>query len=190
MSWIKLAELFQATQDVVVASALDVHRLFFRRRLKPLFVRYLQVTRFSAALQRVAEAIEVLRRGDLDRVMGAGNLPKQLSIWYKFYHNGNPNPSNPSQGKPNRGRSEESKDEKKRTLQLISQIGELLPLSSEFRDPEKKKKTGRYRRRRLAKSQAVAASVAAEGDIMTCRRLPRRSYINMHLRLPVLVYVM
>jgi hypothetical protein len=49
-----------------------------------LFVRYLQVTGFSDALQRVTEAIEVLRRGDLDCVVGATNLSKRLGIFGGF----------------------------------------------------------------------------------------------------------
>jgi hypothetical protein len=117
-------------------------------------------TRFGEALQMAAETIEVLRQGDLDCIVKAAHLSKRLSIWYKSYYRGDLD-SGTKPCRQRRPKGKEFKAEKDRTAAILEQIGEMPVSGFEFRDTKENQNT-RWRRKKLAESEAVLASAAAE----------------------------
>lgn len=130
----------------------------------------------SDALQNVAKTI------DLDCIVGAANLSKRLSLWYKSYHQDNSGLNNLTRGKPNRGRPKPRnrgrskgkalEDETPRTSYHRSQIGELPSSRTNSPIPRRRKRpvggvAEDWPRARRWRHQwrPRAASVAAEGGM-------------------------
>ena len=67
----------------------------------------------------VAEAIEVLRQGDLDCLVSAAHLSKRLSVWYKSYYQGKKTQSTTHQPTGQRFTVERT-----RTAAILAQIAE------------------------------------------------------------------
>jgi hypothetical protein len=114
---------------------------------------------FGSALQAVAEAIDVLRQGDLDCLVSAAHLSKRLSIWYKSYY-----PGEKTKSKSHRLKSPAATNEKKRTAAILALIGEPPVEFPEFRDPKNRPRT-RWRRKKKADHQFVLSEAAVEARI-------------------------
>lgn len=125
--------------------------------------------KFGNALELVAEAIEVLRQGNLDCLVSAAHLSKRLSIWYKSYY-----PGNTTKSKSHRLKGSQATDEKKRTAAIMAQIGEPPVALPKFRDPKHRPNT-RWRRKRLVDHQFVLSETAAEGQIQDANSVDYKS---------------
>ncbi|KAK3377307.1 hypothetical protein B0T24DRAFT_678152 [Lasiosphaeria ovina] len=121
------------------------------------------------AFQRVADAIDLLRRGDLECRVRAVHLSKRLSIWFKTYF--------PGQAKTGRRQRSRKMQQRHETSAILAQIDELTHVHvgddgsgwgssrdcTHERNAEGKSKNNRWRREVRERQQTALHDIVADG---------------------------